>query len=94
MSAGRVDLGTRSSANRIAIQDLTVDGILYDVDTSKWQTRADANGTWTDIAGTEKTGEICAYTPTATGQYRLAVDTEIDGEAGKYASNVMVYEAQ
>ncbi|MCY3623334.1 MAG: S8 family serine peptidase [Gammaproteobacteria bacterium] len=94
VSAGRVDLGTLSSANCIDIQDLTVDGILYDVDASKWQRRTDANGTWADIAGTDQSGKICSYTPTATGQYRLAVDMEIDTEAGKYASNVLDYEAE
>ena len=92
VSAGRVAFGPLSSANCIVIDDLTVNDVLYDVDTSKWQTRADANGTWADIADTDETGEICAYTPTAAGQYRLAVDMEIDGEAGKYASNVLVHE--
>ena len=94
VSAGRVTLGPLSSNRCIAIDDLTVDDILYDVDTSKWQKRADASGTWADVTGTDETGEICAYTPTESGQYRLAVDMAIDGEAGKYASNVLVYEAQ
>ncbi|MCY3841504.1 MAG: hypothetical protein OXH09_23160, partial [Gammaproteobacteria bacterium] len=92
VAAGRVDFGPLSSAGCIAVQNLTVNDVRYDVDTSRWQKRADANGTWADIAGTEETGEICAYTPTATGQYRLTVDMEIDGEAGKYASNVLDYE--
>ena len=94
VSAGRVAFGPLSSATCIGIEDLTVNDVLYDVDTSKWQTRARANGTWSDVAGTGKTGEICAYTPTVSGQYRLAVDMEIDGDAGKYASNVLVYEAE
>ena len=94
VSAGRVAFGPLSSASCIAIQNLTVNEILYDVDTSKWQKRDDAKGTWADIADTDETGEICAYTPTESGEYRLAVDMEIDGEAGKYASNVLVHEAE
>ena len=94
VSAGRVTLGPLSSTGCIAIEDLTVNDILYDVDISKWQKRADASAPWADIADTDETGEICAYTPTETGQYRLAVDMEIDGEAGKYASNVLVHEAE
>ena len=94
VSAGRVALGPLSSTNCITIQDLTINGILYDVDTSKWQKRADASGTWADVAGSDKTGEICAYTPTEFGRYRLVVDMEIDEETGKYASNVMLYLAE
>ena len=94
VSVGRVAFGPLSSANCIAIQDLTVHDILYDVDTSKWQKRADANARWADIADTDETGEICAYTPTESGEYRLVVDMEIDSEAGKYASNVLVHEAE
>ena len=94
VSAGRVSFGPLSSANCIAIADLTVNDILYDVDASKWQTRPDADGTWTDVDDTSTSAEICAYTPTETGQYRLAVDMEIDGEAGKYASNVLNHEAE
>ena len=94
VSVGRVELGPRSSSSCVGVQDLAVNDILYDVDTSKWQKRGDADGTWTDIAGTDEAGEICPYTPTEFGRYRLAVDMEIDGEAGKYASNVLVYEAE
>ena len=93
VSVGRVKLGPLSSSSCISVQELAVNDILYDVDTSKWQKRADADGTWTDIAGTDEAGEICPYTPTESGRYRLAVDMEIDGEAGKYVSNVLVYEA-
>ncbi len=94
VAAGRIDFGPLSSATCIAVQNLSVNGVLYDVDTSKWQTRADANAPWADIAGTGETGEMCAYTPTSSGEYRLAVDMAIDGEPGKYASNAMAYQAQ
>ena len=94
VSAGRVGLGPVSSGSCIAVVDLSVEGVVYDVQTSKWQSRADAQAAWADIEGTEATAEICPYTPTATGRYRLAVDMEIDGSAGKYASNELVHEAE
>ena len=94
VSAGRVNFGPLSSAGCIAIEDLTVNDILYDVDVSKWQTRADAAGTWADVEGTGTTGEVCAYSPAGTGQYRLVVEMDIDGEAGRYASNVIDHVAE
>ena len=94
VSVGTVKFGPLSSAKCIMIEDLSIDDIEYDVDTSKWQTRPDAAGTWADIEDTEKTGEICTYTPTETGQYRMVVEMDIDGEAGKYASNIIDHEAE
>ncbi len=94
VSEGQVELGPLSSSGCITVVDLTVNDILYDVDTSKWQIRADVAGTWTDVDDTETTGELCAYTPTSAGQYRLVANIEIDGAAGNYASNVMNYQAQ
>ena len=94
VSEGRVTFGPLSSASCITIRDLSVNDILYDVDVSKWQTRPDSAGTWADIEDTETTGEICARTPTESGRYRLVVEMAIDGEAGKYASNVIDYEAE
>lgn len=94
VSAGRVDFGPLSSAGCITINDLSVNDILYDVDVSKWQTRPDAAGTWADVEGTETTDEVCAYSPAETGQYRLVLEMDIDGEAGKYASNVIDHEAE
>ncbi|MCY3837397.1 MAG: S8 family serine peptidase [Gammaproteobacteria bacterium] len=93
VAVGTVQFGPLSSAKCIALEDLTIDDIEYDVDTSKWQTRPDADGTWADIEDTETTGEVCAYTPTETGQYRMVVEMDIDGEAGKYASNTLDHEA-
>ena len=94
VSEGRVTFGPLSSSSCITIMDLTVNDILYHVDLSKWQTRPDAAGTWSDVADTATTGEVCAYTPTESGQYRMVVQMDIDGEAGKYASNVIEYEAE
>ena len=93
VSVGQVVFGPLSSERCITVTDLTVNDIHYDVDLSKWQTRPDAEGTWADIEATETTGEVCAYTPTEPGQYRMVVEMDIDGEAGQYASNVIDYES-
>ena len=53
-----------------------------------------AAGTWADVEGTETTGEVCAHSPAGTGQYRLVVEMDIDGEAGRYASNVIDHVAE
>ncbi len=52
-------------------------GVTYTVHTSKWQRRDDASAQWTDVAGREYTGQICPYSPTEPGQYRLVGDVSL-----------------
>ncbi len=61
-------------------------GSVYTVHTSKWQRRDDENGVWADVAGTEREGQLCAYTATEPGQYRGVGEATIDGERGMYSS--------
>ena len=84
---GRVTFSIFGSGECISIGNLTVLGAAYTVHTSKWQTRADANGPWTDIPGTTHDGGICAYSPTESGQYRGVAEISVDGTRGKYSSN-------
>ncbi len=70
-----------------------VNGWIYTVHSSKWQTRSDSSAAWTDIDGTEVTdGRMCPYSAQAAGDYRLAYDITIVVEphlpafSGKYAS--------
>lgn len=50
-------------------------GFLVTINGSKWQTRADSTGAWSDVAGTELAdGTLCTYTSSTAGEYRLAVD--------------------
>ena len=93
VSVGQVALGPPSSGDCITIQNFSVNDIHYDVDASKWQTRPNAERMWRDIEDTETRGEVCAYTPTESGQYRMVVEMDIDGEAGQYGSNVIDYES-
>ena len=91
VSAGQAVFGPSSSGGCIVIRDLMVNDIHYEADISKWQMRPYTGGMWTDIENTETWGEVCAYTPTESGQYRMVVEMDIDGEAGKYGSNVIDY---
>ena len=93
VSVGTIRFGPLSSESCIGINDLAIDDIHYDVEVSNWQTRADTGASWSDIDGTEAMGQICPHTPSETGHYRLVVDMEIDGEAGRYASNSFTYDA-
>ena len=63
-----------------------VDGATYTVHASNWQTRPDENGTWADVPGTNRSGEICSFTPTAPGQYRGVADVSVNGKRGWYQS--------
>ena len=67
---------------------LMFEGMTFTVHTSHWQRRAAADAPWEDIAGTEKTGQICPYSPEQPGDYRMIIDGTIDGERGLYRSNV------
>ena len=63
-----------------------VTGSVYTVHTSRWQRREDENSPWTDIADTERMGQLCPYTATQSGQYRGVADATIDGERAMYSS--------
>ena len=92
VSSAEVTVGPISSSGCIGMEDVVFNGVHYAVVSSKWQSRATPNAEWTDIAGTERTGEICAYTPTNAGEYRLVAEIRIDGELGMYSSNIIVKE--
>ena len=70
--------------------DATIDDTDYTIVNSKWQVRVSPDAEWADIKGTEMIGKICPYTPFAPGGYRMVAEITIDGETGKYASNIMV----
>ena len=90
VSPGQVGFGPVSSGGCIAVENVSVDGTHFAVLHSKWQTRAGPNAEWNDIEGTETTGQLCAYTPSAPGEFRLVAEIAIDGRAGQYASNILI----
>ena len=90
VSPGQVGFGPVSSGGCIAVENVFIDAAHFAVLHSKWQTRAGPEAVWTDIEGTETVGALCAYTPSAPGEYRLVAEIMIDGETGQYASNILV----
>ena len=90
VSPGQVGFGPVSSGGCIAVEDVFIEDTHFAVLHSKWQTRAGPNVEWNDIEGTETTGELCAYTPSAPGEFRLVAEIAIDGRTGQYASNILI----
>ena len=90
VSPGQVTFGPVSSGGCIAVENVLVDGTHFAVLHSKWQTRAGPEAEWNDIEGTETMGELCAYTPSAAGEFRLVAEIAIDGKTGQYASNILI----
>ena len=89
VSPGRVGFGPVSSGGCIAVENVFIDATHFTVLHSEWQTRSGPEAEWTGIEGTETVGELCAYTPSAPGEYRLVAEIMIDGETGRYASNIL-----
>ncbi len=87
VSPGQVTFGPISTSGCIGLEDAVIDGAHYAVVNSGWQTRASSDAEWADVEGTQSTGQLCAYTPSAPGEFRLAAEIRIDGELGRYASN-------
>ena len=83
---GRVTLAGLTVVRCITLGSGTINGVSYTAHTSKWQRRGNENSPWTDIARTERRGQLCAYTTTQPGQYRGVADLTIDGERGMYSS--------
>ncbi len=53
-------------------------GPVFTINSSRWQTRSDAESAWADVEGTEKTtGSVCPYTSETPGEYRLVMNATI-----------------
>ena len=70
----------------LPLQDFEFSGTSITVHVSKWQRRTDESSPWVDIEDTVKTFQVCPYTATIAGDYRLVGDATIDGERNMYAS--------
>ena len=86
VSPGRVQFRFLSAGQCIRMQNTTINGVTYTTHNSKWQRRDDSSAPWTDVAGTEKQGGLCSYSPTNAGEYRLVGEITIDGSRGMYSS--------
>ena len=91
VSPGKVSFGPISTdvGDCIGLEDAVIGDTHYAVVSSKWQTRANSDSEWADVEGTETNRDVCSYTPFAPAHARLVAEIAIDGEIGKYASNIM-----
>ena len=87
VSRGRVQFLFFSAGRCVLLSNTTINGVTYTIHSSKWQRRANADSAWEDIPGTEATGRVCSYTPSASGQYRGVAEITIGGRRGNYATN-------
>ena len=87
VSRGRVQFLFFSAGRCVLLSNTTINGVTYTIHSSKWQRRANADSAWEDIPGTEATGSVCSYTPSASGQYRGVAEITIGGRRGNYATN-------
>ena len=93
VSSGTVSFSEEMDSDGcIAVSELDHDGIAYTVQDSKWQWRPNADWPWTDVAGTETTGEFCPHTPTEPGHYRLVAEVVVDGDTRQHMSNILVHD--
>ena len=76
-------------SGQVTLGSFTAGGCILHgaITSSKWQRRDNENSQWTDIPGTERTGQVCSYSPTESGQYRAVGVINIDGNVDMYASN-------
>ena len=86
VSAGQVRIGFLvAGGGCIPVNNTTINGVTYTVHSSKWQRRAAASSPWEDVAGTRQ-NNLCTFSPTSAGEYRLVVDVTINGRRGSYSS--------
>ena len=89
VAPGEVTLDALTITECTTISNMTLSGVTYTVQNSKWQKRATDEEDWTDVDSTVSTGELCPYDPEDLDQYRLVGKFVIDDETGYYSSNVM-----
>ena len=90
---GQVSFGFFNTAGGcIQLDGSFLNGVAHTISGSRWQTRPGPGGAWTTVQGTERSDDrMCAYTPSAAGDYRLVVDMTIGGTAGVHSSNVILF---
>ena len=92
VASGSITLVVETTTGCVEVNERNIVGNTYTVLRSVWQHRTDESDDWSDIDGTEKVLELCAYTPTESGQYRLIGDVEENGVLKHYASNILTVE--
>ena len=87
VSDGGVKLEYLTSTNCFSVASAMLVGVSYTAHASRWQARVDAQSEWVDLPGTQKSGQLCAYSPTEPGEYRGVADVSVDQVPGLYSSS-------
>lgn len=93
VSSGEIELNNEYTHGCMFLSDTDIGGKNYTVFNSKWQSRPDAESVWSDVDGTETSGELCALDAEEGLEYRLVGSVMVDGERGHRRSNVMQLES-
>lgn len=90
VDTNEIKIGSKTITACEAIADTEVDGVTYTVESSKWQSRTEAGGDWTDVASTVRSdNQLCPYDPDNTLDHRLVMDIIIDSDpSSKYSSEI------
>lgn len=81
--------GRTFSEECVYLSNTEVEGKTYTVFNSKWQQRQDADTPWSDVYGTETSGELCRLSASENLEYRLVGSIMVDEERGHRESNIM-----
>ena len=79
--------GDPGSCATFDVGRLTINGVEYSFDMSKWQ-RLGENSEWIDVPGTERNNQLCGLSPEyqVPGEYRWVIEMTVDGKLKKYRS--------
>ena len=89
VSSGEVELNGQTYFHCEEVSNTDINGTNYTVFNSKWQSRPDADSVWSDVHGTETSGELCPLDAEEGLMYRLVGSIMVDDERGHRRSNVM-----
>ena len=87
VESGSVTLNNTTYTECTTVMDTTINGVVFSVANSKWQSRENGESPWVDVSGTETSGELCPYEPTDDQEYRLVSVMTVAGERGFHHSN-------
>ncbi len=89
VSDGEIELNGHRYIYCVMLADTDIEGKTYTVYNSKWQSRPNAETAWSDVYGTETSGELCPIDADEELEYRLVGSIMVDGERGHRRSNIM-----
>ena len=79
--------GGPGSCATFNVERLTINGVEYSFDSSKWQ-RLGEDSEWIDVPGTRRNNQLCGLSPEyqVPGEYRWVIRMSIGGLVRLYAS--------